>query len=583
MKKVLSVLLAVLLVLSMAPVSLAATTEANNAANHLYELGLFAGTGAKPDGSPIFSLDNMPDRSQGITMLVALLGKSEEAKSGTWYTPFTDVPAWAKPAVGYAYTNKLTAGASPTKFGHGQPLTASQYLTFVLTALGYEQGSGKDFTWRNPFALSDKLGITGGRYTASSRFTRGDVAIVSNNALNAKMKNSTKTLLDALIESGAVKDPNPSPDPDPSPDPGTPTPAPSNDTAQKLAQYINANGQTDDSGRKAVASQVTDQFFSSITYDQTKNQLYFSGVYLDKDNTGGTATTIIYDIATKTFLNPVVFLFAASNEEYSMTANISPDTYLPTTTLTFTKYEGSASIDPSAFQELANNTTRLAVASWAEHLSGIGFDLRDLGFAAFVNALNPGTSTPTPTPTSKPTPTTHPTPTTQPTPGIPAGNKGRQLAQYITANGIADSSGEKYLDFSQQENGNTVTSHISYDVESDSLWFFGMYESVEDFTTCVLLEYSLEKNAFDSFTYFAYEDGNSLEFEMSAHLNPAVYTKNTTLSFKQLSGPNLLTPAKANQLANKTTLLSVMAWALQLQKIGFSIADVGFTSFLASL
>ena len=386
MKKVLSVLLAVLLVLSMAPVSLAATTEANNAANHLYELGLFAGTGAQPDGSPIFSLDNMPDRSQGITMLVALLGKSEEAKSGTWYTPFTDVPAWAKPAVGYAYTNKLTAGASPTKFGHGQPLTASQYLTFVLTALGYEQGTGKDFTWRNPFALSDKLGITGGRYTASSRFTRGDVAIVSNNALNAKMKNSTKTLLDALIESGAVEDPNPSPDPGP----GTPTPAPGD-------------------------------------------------------------------------------------------------------------------------------------------------------------------------------------------------SKDKQLVQYIIANGKTDEAGEKYITSTQEISGNTMYTDISYEPEEEALWFFGMFESSENYTTCVILEYSLADHAFDSFNFFSYKDDKGLELEMGATLNPATYTKNTVLNFQKLSGPDNISLSEANKLANYTTLLSVASWGVQLEKIGFQLSDIGFTSFTASL
>ena len=110
-----------------------------------------------------------------------------------------------------------------------------------------------------------------------------------------------------------------------------------------------------------------------------------------------------------------------------------------------------------------------------------------------------------------------------------------------------------------------------------------MCEPTSDYATYILLQYNLAQNAFDSFTFFTYEDGIGRELKMAADLNPAAYTKNTTLSFRKLSGSYAISLAQANQLANRTTLLSVMAWALQLQKIGFSIADVGFTSFLASL
>lgn len=235
-RRMLALLLAVILVLSVAPVSFAASSEAKNAAKYLNELGLFSGTGTNPDGSPKFDLDLVPDRNSGITMLVALLGKSEEARSKTWKTPFTDVPAWAKAPVGYAYTNKLTAGASATTFGGKQPLTASQYVTFVLTALGYKNGA--DFVWSNPFSLSDKLGITNGKYPGKSAFTRGDVAYISASALAAKMKGTNKTLLQSLIEPGAVDDPftdipTPAPKPTSTPRPtqsptpsSTPTPEP---------------------------------------------------------------------------------------------------------------------------------------------------------------------------------------------------------------------------------------------------------------------------------------------------------------------------------------------------------------------
>ena len=185
MKRILSFVLSLVLVLSLIPSTFAASNEANEAAQSLYELGLFSGTGTDANGNPIFDLDRAPTRHEAVTMLVRLLGKGEEAENGTWNTPFTDVADWAKPYVGYAYTNDLTAGTSATTYSGNNTVTASEYLTFVLRALGYS--SGADFQWDRAWQLSDSLGITNGQYNAdTTSFTRGDVAIISYNALSAE-------------------------------------------------------------------------------------------------------------------------------------------------------------------------------------------------------------------------------------------------------------------------------------------------------------------------------------------------------------------------------------------------------------
>lgn len=178
-------------------------STAQQAAQTLYEMGLFSGTGKDANGNPNFDLDRAPTRHEAVTMLVRLLGKENEAKNGTWNTPFTDVVEWAKPYVGYAYTNGLTSGTSSTTYGGNQIVTASQYLTFVLRALGYEVG--KDFQWNKAWELSDKIGLTDGRYNSNtSTFTRGDVVIISNNALNITIKNTT-TPLKATISQNLPK------------------------------------------------------------------------------------------------------------------------------------------------------------------------------------------------------------------------------------------------------------------------------------------------------------------------------------------------------------------------------------------
>jgi len=196
MRRAITILLALVLALSLATVSFAASDEATNAANELNKLGLFNGVGTNADGTPNYDLDRAPTRNEAITMLVRLLGKEDEAKQGAWDTPFTDVADWAKPYVGYAYANKLTSGTSDTTFGGDALVSATQYLTFVLRALGYD--SSIDFRWDAAWELSDSIGITQGEYNASSAFMRGDVAIISFRALDATLKGSNSKLLQAL-------------------------------------------------------------------------------------------------------------------------------------------------------------------------------------------------------------------------------------------------------------------------------------------------------------------------------------------------------------------------------------------------
>lgn len=201
-KRVFSLLLAILLVCGVMPAA-AASADKQLAAETLYELGLFRGTGTNPDGTPILALDNVPTRNQAIIMLVRLLGKEEEALAGAWELPFTDVApgSTAYPYIGYAYTHGLTNGTSATTYSGTNPIRANQYIAFVLRALGYV--SGEDFKVSNAWELSDRIGLTDGRYTAGGQpFLRGDIALISAAALDMELKDSDETLADKLIREG---------------------------------------------------------------------------------------------------------------------------------------------------------------------------------------------------------------------------------------------------------------------------------------------------------------------------------------------------------------------------------------------
>ncbi len=255
MKKLVSILLALILLCAMIPAALAAEPldpdaikielhedfEINTwwdlavySSAILYNYGLFRGVGTYADGSPNFALDHSTNRHQAVTMLVRLLGKEEEALNGDWEMPFTDVDDWAKPYVGYAYANGLTNGTSPTTFSGSRNVTATQYLTFVLRALGYS--SVTDFRWDAAWELADAIELTFSQYDEDYNttivtvddngnydlsFKRGDVAIVSLSALYTPCKGSDRILLEKLFFDDEPDDPTPS-----EPTPVTPTPTP---------------------------------------------------------------------------------------------------------------------------------------------------------------------------------------------------------------------------------------------------------------------------------------------------------------------------------------------------------------------
>ena len=204
LKKPLALLVVVMMLMTLAPLAMASPEQ--EAAETLHKIGLFAGQGNDEDGNPVFDLSNVATREQAIIMLIRLLGLEAEAlelyESGEITHPFTDVPAWMSPYAAFAFSRGLTYGVAPDQFGVGSPVTATQYLTFTLRALGYDDTAG-DFEWDAAWELTDTLGITDGEYSADNNsLIRGEMAVISLVTLTVPMKDSDNTLLEQLIEDG---------------------------------------------------------------------------------------------------------------------------------------------------------------------------------------------------------------------------------------------------------------------------------------------------------------------------------------------------------------------------------------------
>ena len=201
-KKLLSLILAAVMVLGLSTVSRAA--EAGNyaaEAQQLKILNVFQGT------SNGFELTRQPTRLEGLIMLIRLLGVEKQAQAmGDKACVFTDVSAFGRGYVNYAYQNGLTRGVDSRRFGSGDQINALGYTTFLLRALGYSD-SGGDFTYAQSIAFARQIGLYSAADAAEltqTTFLRDQVARTSMLALGTKVKAGGRTLLQKLAADGAV-------------------------------------------------------------------------------------------------------------------------------------------------------------------------------------------------------------------------------------------------------------------------------------------------------------------------------------------------------------------------------------------
>ena len=184
-------------------------TDYNALADALKSMGLFRGSDV-PYGSG-YDLESAPTRIQGLVMFLRLIGEETYALNypGSGIT-FADVPEWALPYVAYAYDKGYTKGQEIDSqwrvvFGSEHPLAARDYMTFLLRALGYSEGSA--FAWETAISDAQTLGVLTegeGKLLTEKPFLRAQVAYLSYMSLSAQTAGESGTLLDKLTSSGVV-------------------------------------------------------------------------------------------------------------------------------------------------------------------------------------------------------------------------------------------------------------------------------------------------------------------------------------------------------------------------------------------
>lgn len=155
-------------------------------AQMLHDLGLFQGTDKG------FELEKVMSRGEAAVMLVRLLGAEKEALTNNHKSPFTDVPEWLSPYIGWLYQNKLTAGTSKTTYSPSSIIICDQYAMFLQRALSSKMTSDYQTTLL-PQAIME---------LAKTPLTRGNAVEVSARALEQEVSTGCETLAEVLIGNG---------------------------------------------------------------------------------------------------------------------------------------------------------------------------------------------------------------------------------------------------------------------------------------------------------------------------------------------------------------------------------------------
>lgn len=197
MKRTLSLLLALVMVLgSFTAVFAVGESVEEKAGALLFDLDVLKGVNEAGD----LNLDGNLSRQDALVMLSRLVGQGEEAWNfpvGEDY-PFTDVTDENyKPVTQWAYTNGITVGIGGGKFGFGDNVTAQQYATYLMRALGFEVEAGEAYDNVLETALEKGL-LADVNVVNGTELTRGMMAVFTVNALGAEMADGEGTLADSL-------------------------------------------------------------------------------------------------------------------------------------------------------------------------------------------------------------------------------------------------------------------------------------------------------------------------------------------------------------------------------------------------
>ena len=191
MKKLLALVLALVMSMSLVTISNAAFKDADTIDNKeavdvMNAIGVLVGD----EKGNFNAKDNLTRAQAAKIVCVMLLGK-DASDALSLKSNFTDVSGWAESYIAYCASQGIVAGVGDGKFDPNGKLTGYQFAKMLLVALGYdaelESMIGSD--WQvNVAKLAISAGLTDGLNIALSKvITRDEAAKMAFNTLKATM------------------------------------------------------------------------------------------------------------------------------------------------------------------------------------------------------------------------------------------------------------------------------------------------------------------------------------------------------------------------------------------------------------
>ncbi|HSH36115.1 S-layer homology domain-containing protein, partial [Schnuerera sp.] len=195
MKKVLSLIIALVMVLSNFSYAFSAPSEEelyNQSGKILEGLGVLQGS----ETGDLMLEKNL--RRQDMVVLISRLYKEEaKAKKFSVKDDFDDVTnSFYKPYVSWAVNKGLVIGVGGEKFGYNNPVKVQQFQTLLLRTLGYSE-EVKDY--KNVPEVAKSLGLMKGLSAKPDEdVKRGLMAAMTLNALRLNIRGGSLTLAQKL-------------------------------------------------------------------------------------------------------------------------------------------------------------------------------------------------------------------------------------------------------------------------------------------------------------------------------------------------------------------------------------------------
>lgn len=171
-------------------------------AEALYDLGIMKGTGGTFSEKSM-EMDRNATRAEMCATVIRMLGKEEKANYQKNPHPFKDVPSWASNCIGWLYENYIVSGTSSTYFGANDIASVKQYSALLLRVLGFSEAKG-DFKYNDAAKFAVNYGLITPQMANYYELSRETMIVMSYNALTSRIKNSNRTLIQKLIDEGAV-------------------------------------------------------------------------------------------------------------------------------------------------------------------------------------------------------------------------------------------------------------------------------------------------------------------------------------------------------------------------------------------